>query len=155
MFAALFSFLGGSAFRLIFGGVMDFLNKKQDHNQEIESQKLQSQLEAERHTRDMARLQLQADLGVKEIQVASDAAIAKGELDGFVEAVRASTTKSGVAWADAWNQSIRPAGATVSLIIWISTMVGAGFILREFDETLIAAFLGVFVGERIHNSLRK
>ena len=74
--------------------------------------------------------------------------------NAFMEAVKATAVKTGVAWADAWNQSIRPAGATVSLLMWVVTMAAAGFVLREFDETLIAAFLGVFVGERIHGSLR-
>lgn len=155
MFTALFSFLGGSAFRLIFGAVMDFLNKRQDHEQEMELQRLQSELEAQRHSRDMERIQLQAQLQVQQVQVVADAAISQAEANAFVEAVKATGAKTGVGWADAWNAAIRPAGATVSLLIWIATMITAGCILREFDETLIAAFLGVFVGERIHNSLRK
>lgn len=155
MFTALFSFLGGSAFRLIFGAVMDWANKRQDHQAEIEMARLQSELDDKRHTREIERLRLQSELGIKEIQVAADAAISKSEADAFVEAVRSTRTVTGVPWADAWNQSIRPAGATVSLAIWIATMLAAGFVLREFDETLIAAFLGVFVGERIHSSIRR
>ncbi len=155
MFTALFSFLGGSAFRLIFGAVMDFMNKRQDHEHEMDLQRLQSELEAQRHNRDMERIHLQAQLQVQQVQVVADAAISQAEANAFLEAVKATGVKTGVWWADAWNQSIRPAGATVSLLIWIATMVAAGFMLREFDETLIAAFLGVFVGERIHNSLRK
>jgi len=155
MFTALFSFLGGSAFRLIFGAVMDFMNKRQDHEQEMELQRLQSELEAQRHSRDMERIQLQAQLQVQQVQVVADAAISQAEASAFIEAVKATGVKTGVLWADAWNAAIRPAGATVSLLIWIATMVAARFVLREFDETLIAAFLGVFVGERIHNSLRK
>jgi hypothetical protein len=155
MFTALFSFLGGSAFRLIFGAVMDFLNKRQDHEQEMELQRLQSDLEAQRHSRDMERIKLQAQLQVQQVQVVADAAISQAEASAFVEAVRSTGIKTGIQWVDAWNQSIRPAGATVSLLIWIVTMIAAGFVLRDFDETLIAAFLGVFVGERIHNSLRK
>jgi hypothetical protein len=155
MFTALFSFLGGSAFRLIFGAVMDFLNKKQDHQHEMELQRLQSELETQRHTRDMERIQLQAQLKVEEVKVVADAAISQAEANAFIEAVKSTSVRTGVKWVDAWNQGIRPAGATVSLLIWIGTMIAAGFVLREFDETLIAAFLGVFVGERIHNSLRK
>ena len=155
MFTALFSFLGGSAFRLIFGAVMDFANKKQEHDQEIASQKLQSQLEEQRHNRDMARIRMQSDLKVQEAKIMADAAISQREMDALLEAVRATSVITGVKWVDAWNQGIRPAGATVSLLIWVSTMIAAGFVLREFDETLIAAFLGVFVGERIHNGLRK
>jgi predicted phage tail protein len=155
MITALISFLGGSAFRLIFGAVMDFFNKKQDHEHEMELQRLQSELEEQRHVRDLARIRLQSDLKVEEVKVVADAAISTAEANAFVEAVRATAVKTGVWWADAWNAAIRPAGATVSLVIWVATMIAAGFVLREFDQTLIAAFLGVFVGERIHNTLRK
>lgn len=150
MFAALFSFLGGSAFRLVFGAVMDWLNKRQDHLQEMDLQKLQSDLDAARHARDLERLRTQSELGIKEVQVMADAAEQKAMADAFAEAVKATGQKTGVSWVDAWNASIRPAGATVSLAIWIGTMLAAGLVLKEFDQTLIAAFLGVFVGDRIH-----
>lgn len=154
MLTALFSFLGGSAFRLVFGAVMDAWNKRQDHAHEMELQRLQADLEAGRHERDMARITLQSNLGIKEITVAGDIALQKGEMDAFVEAVKGTQVKTGIGWCDAWNQSIRPAGATVSLALWVGTMIAAGVVLSEFDQTLIAAFLGVFVGERIHGSLR-
>ena len=145
----LFSFLSGSAFRLIFGGVMDWLNKRQDHLHEMELQRLQSELEAARHTRDLERLRLQSDLQVQEVKVMADAAEQKVMADAFLEAVKATGTRTGIAWVDAWNQSIRPAGASVSLVVWVGTMVAAGLVLTEFDQTLISAFLGVFVGDRI------
>jgi len=154
MFAGLFSFLAGSAFRLIFGGVMEWLGKKQDHQHEMELQRLQADLEAGRHERDMARISLQAQLQVQQITVVADAAERKAEADAFIEAVKATATKTGIAWVDAWNQSIRPAGATISLLIWVGVMVSASLILSDFDRELIGAFLGVFVGERIHARLR-
>lgn len=150
MLSALLSFLGGSAFRLTFGAVMDWLNKRQDHQHEMELQRLQSELEAARHTRDLERIRLQADLKVQEVKVVADAAEQKAMADAFLEAVKGTGKKIGVAWVDAWNGSIRPAGATVSLIMWVVTIIVAGFMLTEFDRTLIAAFLGVFVGDRIH-----
>lgn len=154
MLTALFSFIGGSAFRLIFGAVMDFINKRQDHQQELDLQRLQSDLEAQRHERDMARIRLQSDLNVKEVKVAGDVAEQKAMADAFLEAVKSTGRKTGVKFVDAWNASIRPAGATVSLVAWVVTMAIAGFVLKEFDQTLIAAFLGVFVGDRIHTKGR-
>ena len=162
----LFSFLGGSAFRLIFGGVMDWANKRQDHQHEMELQRLQSELEAARHERDMASIRLQSDLKVTEIKVMGDAAEQKAMADAFVEAVKATGQKTGVAWVDAWNALIRPCGASVSLLLWIASVVIAfsvadkalilaGQVLTEFDKTLIAAFLGVFVGDRIHTRMSK
>ena len=87
MFTALFSFLGGSAFRLIFGAVMDFMNKRQDHEHEMDLQRLQSELEAQRHNRDMERIHLQAQLQVQQVQVVADAAISQAEANAFLEAV--------------------------------------------------------------------
>lgn len=155
MMTALFSFLGGSAFRLIFGAVMEYITKQQDHSQELEMQKMQSELDAARHARDLERLRLQSDLDVKEVHVKADAAEQGVLVDAFLEAVKATSQKTGVWWVDAWNGSIRPAGATVSLVLWVGTMVTAGLVLTEFDQTLIAAFLGVFVGDRIHTQARR
>uniref|UniRef100_A0A6M3KG79 Holin n=1 Tax=viral metagenome TaxID=1070528 RepID=A0A6M3KG79_9ZZZZ len=162
----LISFLGGSAFRLIFGGVMDWMNKRQDHEQEMELQRLQSDLEERRHTRNLESIRLQAELKVTEVKVMGDIAEQKAAADAFVEAVKATNAKTGVRWVDAWNGIIRPAGATVSLAIWMISMlaafVAAGLTLdaihsalTEFDKTLISAFLGVFVGDRIHTHMNK
>ena len=145
----LISFLGGSAFRLIFGSVMEWFNKKQDHQHEMEMQRLQSELEATRHTRDLERITLQSDLNVKEIVVKGDVEEQKVMADAFLAAVKGTTVQTGVWWADAWNAIIRPSGATVSLAAWVIAMAVAGFVLTEKDWTLIAAFLGVFVGDRI------
>lgn len=150
MLTTLISFFGGTAFRLIFGSVMDFFTKKQDHQNELAMQKLQAQLDAEKHTRGMESIRLQAELGIKEIQVVGDVAEQKAMADSFLEAVKATSIKTGVLWVDAWNGIIRPSGATVSLIAWIVAMGVAGFILNERDWTLISAFLGVFVGDRIY-----
>lgn len=162
----LMSFLGGSAFRLIFGGVMDWMNKRQDHQHEMDLQRLQSELEAGRHARDLERLRLQSDLNVAEVHVMADAAEQKVMADAFLEAVKGTSVKTGVLWVDAWNACIRPAGASFSMVLWIASVVAAYFaadaamiaawgILTEFDKTLIAAFLGVFVGDRIHSRMLK
>lgn len=154
MLTTLISFFGGTAFRLIFGSVMDFFSKKQDHDNELKMVQLQSKLDAEKHTRDMESIRLQAELGIKEIQVSGDVAEQKAMADSFIEAVKATSIKTGVLWVDAWNGIIRPSGATVSLIAWIVAMGVAGFILNERDWALISAFLGVFIGDRIHTKGR-
>lgn len=154
MLEAMISFLGGTAFRLIFGSVMDWFNKRQDHKHEMELQRLQNDMEAARHGRDQERIRLQADLKVQEVTVMADAAERKTMADAFLSAVQSTAVRTGVAWVDAWNASIRPAGATVSLAIWVGTMIVAGMVLSEFDRALIAAFLGVFVGDRIHTKGR-
>lgn len=155
MLTALFSFLGGSAFRLIFGAVMDWFSKRQDHRQEMESLRLQAELDDKRHARDLERIRLQSDLKVTEVKVIGDVVEQKAMADAFLEAVRATRERTGVLWVDAWNASIRPAGASVSMAVWVGTMLVAGFVLSEFDRTLIAAFLGIFVGDRIHTRMSR
>jgi hypothetical protein len=151
----LISFLGGSAFRLIFGGVMDFFTKRQDHTHEMALQRLQAELDEKRHQREQESIRLQADLGVKRVMVESDAREREQMNDAFMEAVKATGARTGIYWVDAWNGLIRPAGASIALLVWVGTIIGAGFIFTDFDRELIAAFLGVFVGERIHNKLGK
>lgn len=157
MLTTLFTFFGGTAFRLVFGSVMDWFSKRQDHKQEMEMQRLQAQLETSKREHELNRLRLQSDLGVREIQVATEAAEVKAMSDAFLTAVQATTQKTGVSWVDAWNAAIRPAGATLSLIMWLGIVIAAGFAgsgLSEFDKTMISAFLGIFVGDRIHAKLR-
>lgn len=148
MFGALFSFLGGSVFRMIWGEVASFLQKKQDHAHEQQMARLQSELEGQRHERDMARIRLQSDLNVKEVQVMGDVAIQAKEADAFVEAIKAAATPTGVRWVDAWNGSIRPAAATIALCLWVLALANAGFITAEWDRELVGVILGFYFADR-------
>jgi hypothetical protein len=165
MFETAITFIGGTAFRLIFGSVMDWFKAKQDHQHEMDMLRIQSELDAQRHNRDMERIQMQSALAVKEIQVVGDVAEQKVMADAFLEAVKATGVKTGIGLVDAWNASIRPAGATFSLVVWIGSVIAAyfaadaalvasGAVLTDFDRSMISAFLGVFVGDRIHSKGR-
>jgi len=70
---ALFSFLGGSAFRMIWGEVSAYFTRKQEHAEEKERMELQGKLEAEQHARNMESIRVQAELGVKTIQMQATA----------------------------------------------------------------------------------
>lgn len=145
---ALFSFLGGSVFRMIWGEVAAFVQKKQDHANEMESQRLQAELETGRHERDMARIKMQSDLNVKEVTVMGDLAIQKVEADAFVEAIRASAVPTGVRWVDGWNGAIRPAAATIALCLWVFALASAGFITGDWDKELVGVILGFYFADR-------
>ena len=80
MISALFSFLGGSVFRMVWGEASAYLNKRQDHAHEVELLKVQSDLDQARHARDLEQMRLANELGVKMVEVQKDAAIAAGEL---------------------------------------------------------------------------
>lgn len=148
MFSALFSFLGGSVFRMIWGEVANFVQKKQDHAHELEMQRLQAELESGRHARDMERIRLQSDLNVKEVTVMGDLAIQKVEADAFVEAIKASAVPTGVRWVDAWNGSIRPAAATIALCLWVLALSRSGFITNDWDRELVGVIIGFFFADR-------
>lgn len=49
LISTLFSFLGGSAFHMLWGEVSSFFNKKQDREHEIELLKLQGELDNATH----------------------------------------------------------------------------------------------------------
>lgn len=148
MLSALFSFLGGSVFRMIWGEVASFIQKKQDHQHELEMSRLQADLEDKRHQRDMDRIKLQSDLNVKEVQVMGDVAIQKTEAEAFVAAIKAAAIPTGVKWVDAWNGSIRPAAATVALCLWVFALAQAGFITNDWDRELVGVILGFYFADR-------
>jgi len=148
MFGALFSFLGGSVFRMVWGEVSSFFKQRQEHAQELDRMRLQGEQEAARHTRDTERLRLQSELGVKEVQIAGDLAIQKTEAEAFVEAMKRASVPTGVKWVDAWNGSIRPAAATIALSLWVLALAYAGFIVGDWDRDLVGVILGFYFADR-------
>ena len=108
MISALLTFLGGTAMRLFLGHLFDFVTKWQDAKNEIVRLRLQGELDAAAHTRNLDAIRLQADLGVKVIEANTAAGVTLAEADAFVEAVRNTGRPTGIQWVDAWNSSIRP-----------------------------------------------
>lgn len=148
MITALLSFLGGNVFRMIFGEVIAYLNKKQDHAQEVERMKLQSDLDAAQHDRNLSAIKVQADLGVKTIQVQAEAHINEIEAAGWLEAVKATAVKTGVQWVDAWNAVIRPGVATWSVVMMTLAEIGAVAQLSEQTWAICGAALGIYIADR-------
>lgn len=114
---SLLSFLGGSAFRMLWGEISSYLSKKQDHKFEQQRMLLQSKLDAEQHSRSLESLRVQAELGVKTIQVQADADTARIEMDAWREAVAGASKNTGIKLIDAWNGAIRPAFGTLALVL--------------------------------------
>ncbi|CAB4170168.1 hypothetical protein UFOVP1528_30 [uncultured Caudovirales phage] len=145
---ALVSFLGGTAFRMVWGEVSSWITKKQDHAHELESLRIQGMLEKDRHTRDMEKVQQAHELGIKEIQVQGDLGIQKLEADAFVAAMQQVNKPTGIQWVDAWNALVRPATATMCLLLWIGQFVAGGFMVDEWDISLIGVVLGFYFADR-------
>lgn len=148
MFSSLFAFLGGSAFRMVWGEVSAYFTRRQEHAQELDRMTLQDNLERGRHDRDMDRIRLQADLKVQEVKVVGDLAIEKAETDAFAEAIKAAAKPIGIFFVDAWNGSIRPAMATIALAMWVLALYRAGFVPSQWDRELIAGILGFYIADR-------
>src|SRR5574343_1173965 len=149
MLTALLTFFGVTAFRLIFGFVMEYVNRRSDQTLVIERMNMQAKLDAQKAAQSMALVRLQAELGVKQIEVQSAADMDLKSLDIFGQAVRATTVQTGIKWVDAWNAAIRPALATIATMIIVFEFVHGGFVANQLAQTIIAGAIGMFVGERI------
>ena len=148
MFGALFSFLGGSAFRMIWGEVSSFFQKKQDHEFELERIRLQGAMEAAQHERNLEALRVQADLGVKVIEAQRDAAVVQVETDAWLAAVKDVGKQTGIKFLDIWNGSVRPLLATLAILVVVGEVIATGFILSAWHKELVAAILGLYVADR-------
>ena len=146
--SAVLSFLGGNAFRMLWGEVSTFITKRQEHKYEIERFEQQARLEAAAHTRNLQSMKLQSELGIKEVYVKQEAATEAGELEAWVETVKATTRQTGVAWVDAWNASIRPGFATMAAIAMAAEIVALGVELNEWHVNVFSAAVGIFLADR-------
>jgi hypothetical protein len=145
--SALVSFLGGSAFRMVWGEVSHFLTARQEHKHELERNDQQARLDSAAHARNLEAMRVQSDLGIKSIEAASFAHSSAADDDAFLAAVRATATPSGIRWVDAWNQSIRPGVATVAVAAMLVeiALVGA---LTDWHREVFSAALGLYLADR-------
>lgn len=148
MFPGLIAFLGGSAFRMVWGELSAWLTARQDHAHELERMRLQGDLEAAQHARNMESIRVQADLGVKTIAAQADADLDKLTGEAWGDLVSSTTRLTGIGWVDGWNQSIRPLLATLSIAVVVAEILAAGFILTEWDRELVGAILGIYTADR-------
>lgn len=153
--SAILTFLGGGAFRAIWGEVSSYFQKRQDHKYEIERAKVQGELDAAQHTRNLEALKLQSELGIKTIGVQADADVARSEAEAFREAMSQAYKPTGIWIVDVWNGTIRPAFATVSLALWLVALVRRDFNLSEWDLSMIGAIAGYYFADRTLRKLKK
>lgn len=144
----LLSFLGGNAFRMIFGEIAAYFDKKREHEQEMARMELQGKLDAEQHARNLEAIRVQAELGVKTIQVQGEIDLDKLAAEGFNTAVELTGRMTGIKWVDAWNQSIRPFLATVCIFLWIRHVQMHTWTLDDYGWAIVGAALGIFVADR-------
>lgn len=146
--SALISFLGGSAFRMIWGEVSSYFKAKQDQAFEIERMKLQGEQEAAQHLRMMESAKQQAELGIKTIEMQREADVARVEADAWLTAVRSVGAQTGIKFLDVWNGSVRPLLATLAIGVVVAEIWRNGFVLSDWDRELVGAILGIYVADR-------
>lgn len=162
MITTLISFFGGSVFRTVWGGISSIFTAwneakiaAAEHGFEIERMTLQGTLDAAQFARNQDAVRLQAELGVKTIQVQAEADL--GRLDGtaFNTAVELTGKLTGVPWIDAWNGAIRPGLATVSILLFGASEIYTAFatlghtwVLSENAWCLIGSALGIYIADR-------
>jgi len=148
MFSALLSFLGGSAFRMLWGEISAWVNKRQDHKFEIERLRVQAEMDAAQHARNLEAIKIQHEMGVQVIKVQGDADVARVEADAWREAVKATAASSGNWLIDTWNGAIRPGLATVCAALIVLHFWRAGWVLDDNGWALAGAVLGIYVADR-------
>jgi hypothetical protein len=147
MLTGLLSFLGGSAFRMLWGEVSSLFDKHLEHKQEIERMKLIEQFDEAKHRREMESLKIQAEQGVRLVRVQSEANIDEYEAKAWAALSESTTKQIGIKWVDAWNAAIRPGGA--SWAIALLTLEAFAFVNVTSGTLEVAwAFLGLFVADR-------
>ena len=148
MLSAIIGFLGGSAFRMVFGEVSHWITAARDHKREVEMMRVQGELDAAQHQRNMESIKLQAELGVKTIAVQAQADLSKLDADGFYSAVSQAMKPSGIFLVDLWNGIIRPLCATIAIMLWVKALGHQGWIMAAWDMEMVAAILGFFFADR-------
>lgn len=146
--SAILSFLGGNAFRLIFGELVAYITRKQEHALELERMRVQGELEAAQHARNLHAITVQADLGIKTIQVQRDADLDRVDAGAWAQAVADVGRQTGIRFLDAWNGSIRPGLATMAAAMVVVEIVALSFALTEWHRELFGAILGIYVADR-------
>lgn len=145
---ALLSFLGGSAFRMVWGEVSAYFTRKQEHSQEIERMEAQGVLDAAQHARNLESIRVQADLGIKTIQVRVDADMARIDASAFAQAVADVGKQTGIRFIDIWNGVIRPSLATLACAFLVAEAVHNGMAPTPHIIMVCDAILGIYIADR-------
>lgn len=148
MIATLVSFLGGTAFRMLWGEISSMLTKRQDHAHEMARMRLQGEADAAQHARNLEAIKVQAELGVQVIRVQAEADTDRAEADAWRGAVDSVGKPSGIWLVDLWNGIIRPLVATVCLALWVLHVHRAGWVLDEQGWAILGAALGLYLADR-------
>lgn len=148
----LLSFLGGTAFRWLFGSIIDQWNKYQDHKHELEMLALQHQQDADRQKWQQDAIRLHAEMGIKVIEaqtIAASSAAADAAFNLAIGGVNEASKRDD--WVGKFNAFIRPELAQMSILLLAGNAIWPQHVtLTPLVTEVICGVLGVFVGDRIN-----
>ena len=145
--SALLSFLGGTAFRMIWGEVSHWMTAKIEHKQELERMQQQELMAAAQHARNQEAIRIQADLGIKTIQMQAEADLSRLDVGAWASAVADVGKQTGIRWLDAWNGTIRPAVATWAVARITVAELGI-YTMSDNAWSVASAALGIYLADR-------
>lgn len=149
MFSAVIAFLGSTAFKWLGGELLGLFKNWQEQRQELKMLQATHEMDRDKHQWQMEAAKLAADQGLKIIEAKSEAASRELMDTAFLRAVEGTNTKSGIGWVDGWNGAIRPALATLSIVL-IGLSAASLVDLAPSVLDVICAVLGLYVGGRIN-----
>lgn len=150
--SALYSLLGGTAFRLILTFVMERYKDWQEFKIEKARIELQNKLENDQAERHVKMLTAQKLAGVSVIHAEKEVVADIVDTKSFDLAVKNLNKPTGFKELDAWNSAIRPTLATLCIILWVLALAKRDWLLTPWDLELISAVLGIFIGSRISST---
>lgn len=143
------AFFGGTAFRVVWGELSSWFTAKQDHQHEMERMRLQDQLDANQHARNLESIKVQADLKVQVIRVKAEADLDKIDAETFGKGASALNQSTGFKFIDAWKSAIQAALATEIMVLLALHYHRANWTLDERGWELAGAVLGLFLADRL------
>ena len=155
MLSGLFSFLGGTAFRWIFGEIFSYLKSQQEHKQELELRRLDREIATAQAAERRLEIKEAAAAGVTLIQAQREATH-ENMLDKMLaSAVEGVDKLSGIPFVDGANKLVRPTVAYVAILMLVlESFFPNHIILKAATVELFMAFLGLFCGGRITSTGR-
>lgn len=161
---AIISFLGSAVFRWALEKFFGLAERGQDHKQEMDRMRLQAEIDAATHLRNLEILEAQSRLKLDLIREETRGAVEAADAQAFIESIRAGSKPSGFKPIDAWNSAIRPFVSTVCIGVWLwmlsefvppyiatldtTAKMTMAVMLVEFTINLVASVIGWHFGTR-------
>lgn len=147
-FSSIFAFLGGSAFRMIWGEISAHITAKREHANEMARMDKQGELEEKKHAREQEAIKTQHALGIETIRVQGEVDLEKLNAQAFAASTAEGMKPTGIKWVDAWNAMIRPAAASLALWLWFRSLYISNWAMQGRDWDMVCAILGWFFADR-------